>query len=220
MTTLAFDTSTEILSICLIKGEEVSLQESLRGLKHGESLMSGISRILKDADLSPADVDLFVCPRGPGSFTGLRIGMTTAKGLSEGTGAPVVSVDTLDILAFPLSFFDGAVVPVIDARKSRFYSALYHRGSRVTKQLDCTADELVHLAKEFEHVLLTGPGTGQLNTSAGSFHEGLVTLPGPLYGTAHSLAVLGIQRFETEGPDKPEQGPIYIRMSDAELYRK
>ena len=220
MITLAFDTSTEVLSICLVNGENVCQYESLKGLKHGKSLMPGIARILKDAGLSPDEVDLIVCSRGPGSFTGLRIGMTTAKGLSAGTGAPVVSVDTLDGLAYPLSFFSGAVVPVVDARKSRYYTAVYHRGRRLTKQLDCTVEELVHLTDDFEQVLLTGPGARQLSTPPGMLRTGVATLPGPMYGTAHSLAVLGVERFHTEGPDSPEQGPVYIRLSDAELYRK
>lgn len=220
MNILAFDTSTEILSICLMRGDNLFLRESLEGLKHGETLLPSIYRLMADARLTTTDLDLLACSRGPGSFTGLRIGMTTAKGLSEGSGVPIVSVDTLDVLALPFVFFDGAVVPAIDARKSRYYTAVYTAGRRETEQLDCTTDMLVHLLKDKRRVLLTGPGARKLADTLEAERDGVYACSGPLYHTGCSLATLAALEYERRGADGPEQGPVYIRESDAELNRK
>jgi len=220
MNVLAFDTSTAILSTCLLKGKEIFLRESVRGLRHAETLLPTISGTLEEADVSPADLDLLVCARGPGSFTGLRIGMTTAKGLSEGAGVPVVSVDTLDILAWGFAYFDGAVLPLIDARKGRFYSALYYGGRRMTEQLDCASADVLSLVHYYDRVLLTGPGSVQLYETIHTEREGIFNVAGPLYASGYACAVLGNKRFSEAGPDTPDQGPVYIRKSDAELNRK
>ena len=201
-------------------GEHIAVFETLGELRHGETLLPMISRFLEDFELKPADLDIIVCSRGPGSFTGLRIGMTTAKGLSEGTGVPLVSVDTLDALARGFAFFDGAVIPVIDARKGRLYGALYEKGKRISEQLDCSADELLHLSQEYSRVLLTGPASDALEKIWKDERRGVYRTPAPVNGAAYSLAVLGIERYRDEGPDDPGQGPVYIRKSDAELNRK
>ena len=220
MKVLAFDTSTQILSLCLVNGEEINLFETNQGLRHAEMLLPAVSQLLDNAGMAPADLDLIVCSRGPGSFTGLRIGMTTSKGISEGSGVPVVSVDTLDALAYPFPFYNGAVVPVIDARKSRFYAALYEDGHRKTEQLDCTANDLLHLVRSHNRILLTGPGSTQLLTYWDNERTGVDRVQGPLYGTGRALADLGSRMYHKDGPDSIEQGPLYIRKSDAEINRK
>lgn len=219
MKILAFDTSADILSICLLNGQNQFLTETRGELKHAQTLLPGINHVLSQAGLTPADLDLVVCSRGPGSFTGLRIGMATAKGLSEGTGVPVFSVDTLDALAYPYRYCHGSVIPVLDAKKSRFYAALYTEGRRKTDQLDCGHEELLELSSDYPQVLLTGPGAFLLQKAWNDRRQGVGLAPGPFQAVAASLAVLGKEGFQEKGADLPGMGPVYLRKSDAEIQR-
>ena len=90
-----------------------------------------------------SELDLIVCSKGPGSFTGLRIGMSTAKGLSMGSGVPLVTIGTMEMMAYGLDFFDGIVVPVIDARKKRYYTAFFNNKQRITENFDLTPFEIL-----------------------------------------------------------------------------
>lgn len=107
MNILSIDTAAEILYVG-VKTDKAFL-ENIRamGLKHAETLIPLIRSMLKEIELSPGDLDLVVCSQGPGSFTGLRIGLATAKGISEGAGCPLVSIPTLDALAEPYRFLGG-----------------------------------------------------------------------------------------------------------------
>ena len=99
--------------------------------------------------ISAADLDLIVCTRGPGSFTGLRIAMATAKGLSLGSSTPMVSIQTLDMLAYGLEYFNGVVVPIIDARKKRFYTAIYQGSKKQSDNLDLSPEDInISIASE------------------------------------------------------------------------
>ncbi|MCK5672880.1 MAG: tRNA (adenosine(37)-N6)-threonylcarbamoyltransferase complex dimerization subunit type 1 TsaB, partial [Spirochaetales bacterium] len=157
MNVLAFDTSTGIFSICLETDQNRYDYSSSRGFKHSETLVTEIDLFLKREEISVSDLDLIVCPGGPGSFTGLRIGMSTAKGLSLGSGVPMVTVPTLDMISYGFEYFDGMVVPLIDARKKRYYTAIYNNGKKISDDLDLTPEDILTKLKKYNRVLLTGP---------------------------------------------------------------
>lgn len=199
-----------------------------RGLKHAETLMPALERLLGDLQLTAADIDLVVCASGPGSFTGLRIGYATAKGIAAGSGASIVSVSTLDALAWPFSHYPGLVVPVLDARKRRVYAALFAGPERATQDQDLTPAELVAQIQEHRQrlgggasalpVLLTGSGYGFVQSllqdaSVESVYASAVGL------TARSLLELGMPKYRRGAVDDPDAGPTYLRQSDAELSR-
>ena len=117
------------------------------GLKHSETLMNAIVSLLEQAGLDKTELELLVCSEGPGSFTGLRIGMSTIKGLSFGLEIPHTAVVTTDYLASGYDYFPGAVVPVLDARKKRFFSAVYHNGRQISPARDLTQDEIFELVE-------------------------------------------------------------------------
>ena len=216
MNILAFDTAGSFLSTGLKTPNGFYEENRDAGLKHSEYLLPAVETLMEKAGIQFPDLDLIVCSKGPGSFTGLRIGMSTAKGLSAGCGAPVVSVNNLDAHAFGLKFFDGAVVPVIDARKKRFYTAFYINGAPDSDYLDISAEELVAKAEKYKRILLTGPGISVIkdelkNSPAGYeyFENGC--------GLSTALIKLGRILYEKNGPDPDDSGPFYIRLSDAEL---
>ncbi len=125
MRILAVDTSQELLHITL-QTHEIYESITISGaVRHAEALVPSLVEILGKNHLGFTELDLLVCTRGPGSFTGLRIAMSALKGIALATSVPLVSVPTLDVLREPVKYFDGAVMPVIDAKKKRWYTALY-----------------------------------------------------------------------------------------------
>lgn len=211
---LAFDTSSKLLSIAL-KTENGLFETFIsQGFKHSENLTVEIRKLFDTAGTEMNDLDLVVCMEGPGSFTGLRIGMATAKGLSFSLGIPMTAVPTLDATAAGLEFYDGIVVPVIDARKKRFYSALYRNGERISDFLDVSAEILKEKLSYFDRVLLTGPDADIFYKQTDNLFE---INPAFDRGNARFLINLGIKEYKLNGPAPIELGPLYLRKSEAEI---
>ncbi|MBI9105215.1 MAG: tRNA (adenosine(37)-N6)-threonylcarbamoyltransferase complex dimerization subunit type 1 TsaB [Spirochaetales bacterium] len=218
MNTLAFDTSGSFLSIGL-KTETGFYEENRSAeLRHSEHLLPAVERLMNTAGIEFSNLDLIVCSKGPGSFTGLRIGMSTAKGLAAANGTPIVSVSSLDILARGLSFFNGAVVPVIDARKKRFYSAIYYCGEKQTDYLDISTPDLAAMLKDYSRVLFTGPDCGIfLHNLQSAYYNFSVEQYRPVQGLSLVMIEHGESIFSEKGADREDSGPLYIRLSDAEI---
>ncbi len=215
MTVLALDTATEVLSVALSTEASQAETTLVAGLKASEYLMPAVDGLVGLARV-PRHFDLVVCMKGPGSFTGLRIGMATAKGLAAGCGGSLVAVPTLEALAFGLSFFDGIVVPIIDARKHQFYAALFRRGERLTADMDITPSGLVAAIESYDRVLLTGPAAPLFAESLRG-RTGWTVDPGYRAGHAGNLIRLGLDRFDRYGGEPDDAGPVYLRPSEAEL---
>jgi tRNA threonylcarbamoyladenosine biosynthesis protein TsaB len=125
------------------KERRVGVSAPLRKETHTSRLMPAVDRMLKDASLTIKDVNGIAVSLGPGSFTGLRIGIATAKGLAQGLDIPIVGIPTLDGLAFNLSHYKDLICPILDARKGEVYTALYRNGERLTKYMACEPDSLL-----------------------------------------------------------------------------
>jgi len=231
---LAIDTATEKLSIALSAGQvdgrqDIWLFEADAGLRHSELAMETVDMLFKKAALKPEELSGIVCMGGPGSFTGLRIGFSLAKGLALALGCPFAAIPTLDCMARPFSSLKGLVMPVLDAKKSSFFCALYRDGAKIYADMDAgpeaIADAIVKAASEGKaQVLLFGPGAELL-------HEKLSRLPqGPLaniditvgkdlrWGNAQTLLEIARETdiFANNITDF-SAGPEYIRKSDAEI---
>lgn len=220
MNVLAIDTSTSMLGIGLQTDEHYFEMNQDVGLHHTENLLTEVQVLLAKAVISVEKLDLIVVSKGPGSFTGLRIGLSTAKGLSFGTGIPLVSVPTLDMHAFGQSITSTLVVPVMDARKKRVYAAFYKHGKVRGEVLDIKPDLLLQEMSEYNPILLTGPFAAELikigrNSEIPS--ENLIL--DPLHAAPKTFALLhkGIEMFHQRGGDEKRSGPLYIRPSEAEL---
>jgi tRNA threonylcarbamoyladenosine biosynthesis protein TsaB len=161
-----------------------------------------------------ADIDLLVCSLGPGSFTGIRIGLATALGIGHGRAIPVVGVSTLDALARPWGTHDGDVFPVIDARKGKVYAARFHAGSRRGEYMDVSPAELARMVEGSENPLLAGPDAPRIRDLLGD--------PGKRARAAdtvdpRSLLDIGVEKFTLEGADPSALRPLYLRKSEAEI---
>ena len=130
MIILAADTSSQALSVALKTDSFFEERTSAgRSVQHSERLVPTITELCKDAGITTKDIEVLACTRGPGSFTGLRIGMSALKGMAYALDKPLVSVSTMEVLANAVPCFDGAVVTVMDAKKQRWYLAAFEKKS-------------------------------------------------------------------------------------------
>ncbi len=144
MKVLGIESSTMTGSIALMDEERLIAEYTLNLREtHTSRLMPTIDRVLKDASFTIEDLDGIAVSLGPGSFTGLRIGIATAKGLAQGLNIPVVGIPTLDGLAFQLFNCKDLVSPILDARKGEVYYALYKNGKRLGEYMACKPDRLL-----------------------------------------------------------------------------
>jgi tRNA threonylcarbamoyladenosine biosynthesis protein TsaB len=126
MLVLGVDTSTNYLAAAVCDGNSSRVEYSLlANRRHAERIVETIDRILADAGLALAGLDLLAVTSGPGSFTGLRIGVSAMKGLAEGAGLPLAGVPTLDAMTRQFPAADGLVCPLLDARMDEVYGAVY-----------------------------------------------------------------------------------------------
>jgi tRNA threonylcarbamoyladenosine biosynthesis protein TsaB len=222
MNTLALDSSASVLSVALSTGEDLWHFEADCGLRHGELLMGAVDSLLRSAGIESADLDLAACMKGPGSFTGLRIAFATAKGLALSLGIPLATAPTLDCMAAAWDSWPGIVLPVMDAKKGRFYAALYRGGRRLGEYLDAAPEEIAAAltgAPE-EPAMLTGPAA-QLALEKLEARAPNRFFADPRGKRGHARELLGIIK-KNGAPGNGEElfsGPLYLRKSDAELNR-
>ena len=164
MLILAFESSAKAASVALVRdGSLVSQYSQCSALTHSRTLLPMAEDMLKNAELTIGDVDLFAVAHGPGSFTGVRIGVSTVKGLAWAGGKPCVGVSTLEAMAWHGLAAGPYVCPVMDARRQQVYNALFRvSGDRVERLCDDRALSLGDLKQALsvftEPVVLVGDG--------------------------------------------------------------
>ena len=222
MNILAIDSSDQVLSVALSAETGVWYTEIDAGTRHSELLIDNTDWLLKNAELRPIDLNMVACMKGPGSFTGLRIAFSAAKGLAMALKIPLITVPTLDCLAYPLSIWPGIVIPVIDAKKGCFFTAIYRHGEKTGDDIDASPLTIIseisksRLSPE-EPVILTGPGAQLLFSSLTLNNVPLLSLdPDFRKGGARELLKI-IKNSKLMLVDDLNSGPVYLRKSDAEL---
>jgi tRNA threonylcarbamoyladenosine biosynthesis protein TsaB len=224
MRILGIDTSTGCGSVGLIDGDE-TLCEHLPNVPvtHSERLLSSIEYVLKASGCSVRDLDGWAISLGPGSFTGLRIGVSTIKGLAFATQKPVAGVPTLDALASQISSTPYLICPILDARKGELYASFYrYEEGEVLKRIsDYQAVGPELLAKKIERkTIFIGSGVktsgDYLRNTLPSFS---VLAPDPLNLLRGStVARLGLELLRREEYlNLTSFAPIYVRPSEAEI---
>lgn len=223
MRILAVDTSTQTEGVAALDGDTVrAVIHTTNTQTHARRLMSTVDATLKMAGMGINDFDGFAVTTGPGSFTGLRIGIGAVKGFALATDKPVVGVSTLEALAGGVPGFRGRVCPVLDARKGQIYTALYEcRGEdREVIEPACVADPEQWLSRIDPPCLFVGDG---LHAYKGFIEE--TRGPEPQYApacfnTLNACVVGQIGRREFERGNTVQVDrltPLYIRKSDAEI---
>jgi tRNA threonylcarbamoyladenosine biosynthesis protein TsaB len=225
MNLLAIDTATDKFSVAL-GDSHLWLLEADVGLRHSELSMDCIDTLMRQAALKPEDLNGIVCMGGPGSFTGLRIGFSLAKGLACALGIPLTAVPTLDCMAWPFSALPGIVIPVIDAKKGAYFCALYQNGKKLSKDMDATPHEIAGeiaatlTTNHYSLATILGPGAPLLyeQLCAMNMQGGITWGKNLRWGNAASLLHIARETgIITRGDNGYSVGPEYIRKSDAEL---
>jgi tRNA threonylcarbamoyladenosine biosynthesis protein TsaB len=221
MNLLAIDTAASVLSIAVATKDCVRSAETEAGTRHSELIMDHIDAVMKDAGLSPSELDGILCMSGPGSFTGLRIGFSTAKGLALALNIPFIPIPTLDCMALPYSE-RTLVIPVITARKNAFFCALYHGNTRIGPDIDTSTDQIAAIIKKNDmkgKTLLTGPGAATLYETLTRECKSAVELVRENRGYAKELIEIAKKNNLCNKDNNVYlfEGPEYIRKSDAEL---
>jgi tRNA threonylcarbamoyladenosine biosynthesis protein TsaB len=219
MRVLAVETSTLAGGVALVDGERLVAEYVLDvSVTHSERLLAAIDRVLADARWAPRDLGGLAVSIGPGSFTGLRIGVSTVKGLGWALGLPIAAVPTLDAMAAAVPAPALPVCPVIAARRGEVYASLYRRdGDGLRREWDYLALAPEALAERLtEPTLLVGDG------AAGVVSPHARRLPPPQRVPSPAcVAVLGRARLRLgETVDAAALVPFYLRASQAELRRR
>lgn len=228
MIVLGIESSTPVASVALVSNEGFLGEFTLNiGLTHSEQLMPLIDDLLKQTRIPLKSVEGIAVAEGPGSFTGLRIGMATAKGLSQGKDIPLVGVSTLKALAYTQSSFIGLVSPVMNARKNEVYTALYRFNKdtleEVIKVQAINPSQWAGQIKEYnENILLVGDGIHPYMDIWQETLSSNMVLPSPVARSCRASAVawLGRERLISgENDDLYSFKPVYIRQSEAQIKR-
>ena len=224
MLILAFETSAKAASVALHDGQKL-LGESYQntGLTHSQTLMVMAEDVLKQCGKTAADVTAVAVAEGPGSFTGVRIGVAAAKGFAWGAELPCYGISTLEAMAESLGIYQGYVCPVMDARRAQVYNSLFYvNQGTITRVTSDRAIALADLGAELknlsEPVFLVGDGS---NLCYNTLLEEVPSLVLPPEHRMHQRAVgvaLLAAKQATLGaaPGGAELTPNYLRLSQAE----
>ncbi len=214
MNVLAIDTATEVLALSALRGETWATLSVNRGLQHSPALLPQAEALLGHLGMTAADLQLIVCSLGPGSFTGIRIGLATAMGIGEARAIPVIGVSTLDAIALPWAGRDGDILPVIDARKGRIYTALYRAGVREGDYRDISPEELGAVIAGARAPLLAGPDALRIRALLPAAWQ---AMPAVDFLDPRGLLRLGMEAYRVKGAGDGVLQPLYLRKSEAEL---
>lgn len=227
MLILAFETSAKAGSVALMD-DSLLLAESYQntGLTHSQTLMTMAQDMLRSCGRTARDVQAVAVAAGPGSFTGVRIGVAAAKGFAWGGQLPCYGVSTLEAMALNLGVDRGYVLPVMDARRSQVYHALFYaEDGCLTRRCEDRAISLEALGEEIknlsEPVFLVGDGSILCYNTLKQKMPGLV-LPPPhrMHQRAAGVGLAAAQRIAAGEPgDAASLIPNYLRLSQAERER-
>ncbi|MFP4171314.1 MAG: tRNA (adenosine(37)-N6)-threonylcarbamoyltransferase complex dimerization subunit type 1 TsaB [Candidatus Hydrogenedentota bacterium] len=225
MKMLATDTSTDILTVAVCDEEAVLAELAVHAPRtHSERLLRTADNLLAQAGLSLAELDALAVGIGPGSFTGLRIGIAAWKGLALGAGLPLVGVPTLDALARLHAEADRPVCPVLDARMGEVFYSIHDPGAQgMSRRFGPAVGPVSELIARIDGpVLLAGDGAIRYReTLAAGLPEARFAAPLQNHARAAAVAFEGLRLLEAGNPgDAGAVRPVYLRKSQAERKRE
>ena len=227
MITLAFEGTAKVASVAVYDGRLLGMTNIDNGLTQSELLLPMAEALLRSLHLTFSDVELLTTTVGPGSFTGVRIGVSLIKGIALGRTTPCVAVSTIDSLAQNLSDFRGIIIPVMDARRGQFYTAIFKNGGdgliRITEDMALSAKDIAEKLAPFadEKIYLVGDGYEPAKAALDALGIKTEITPSLLRPeNAHSCAIVAAKKYERgEYVTDLEIAPTYLRLPQAERER-
>lgn len=226
MKILALDSTAVVASCAVCEDEKLLASFTVNnGNTHSETLLPMVEASLNRLALTPNDIDLFALSEGPGSFTGVRIGAATIKGLAFGKDKPCACVSTLEALAYNLIGFRGIICPAMNARRNQVYTAIFEcmNGDikRLTEDMAISVTELEDMLDAYGMpIYLCGDGDFLLYESQ-TKRKDYAFVPEPLrYQSGYSVAVCALKKYNAgEAKTDLAVAPTYLRPSQAERTR-
>lgn len=225
MKILALDSTAVVGTVALCEDARMVAHYTLNtGNTHSQTLLPMIESALSSAEWEINDLDLIAVSNGPGSFTGVRIGVATVKGLAFGKDIPCAGVSTLEALAYNLRYFNGILCPVMNARRAQVYNALFSCKNGVLTRL--CPDRAIAIAElDAELAAMQQPvylvGDGYDITARGFAQTQITPVPEELrVQSGYSVAMCGLAAYERgEATDDTSLAVVYLRPSQAERER-
>jgi tRNA threonylcarbamoyladenosine biosynthesis protein TsaB len=224
MLTLAFDTSSKTVAVALLQDDVILYDTIINvGLNHSEVLLPAIDQACLQTRIKIAEIDLFVCTIGPGSFTGLRIGVSTLKGMMLATGKPAVGISSLAALALNVSKSSKIICSVMDAGRGQVYIACYRYNKNGL--LDQIGTDKVVNPREIirnleQEIIFVGDGAIKYADILSSIKTKEINIASALkqYIRASSVGFLGREKYDRNELLNAETFvPVYLRSADAHM---
>lgn len=231
MKILCLDSTAKVATAAVLCGDEVLAEYTVNGggRSHSELLLPMVRSLLTSVGMTPDDIDLFACTAGPGSFTGVRIGVSVIKGIAFGRNKPCCAVSSLEALAAQVAPLPCLVAPVMDARRGQVYNALFRIDAdgalhRLTPDRALPAEELAEeLATLYkgESVALVGDGIAVAQRALTNANVELLALPYPIRLQSAAAAGRVAYRMAQGGDVVTDDAlrPVYLRLPQAERER-
>lgn len=226
MKLLTIDSATMVAGVSIVDENRLIGELTVNYQKtHSEKLLTAIDHLLQDVGLGIDDMNAFGVVSGPGSFTGLRIGMATAKGFAQALNKPMVTVSTLESLAHNLNYATGLVCPILDAQRNQVYSAIYRGVGDGQLEALCPEqaigiEKLIELLQRYgdQKIYLVGDGLARFaDQISDTLAQTVIATHHHAINRAGSAGVLAYQRFLKDKTCRYDQATLtYLRPSYAE----
>jgi tRNA threonylcarbamoyladenosine biosynthesis protein TsaB len=210
---LNIETATTNCSVSISKnGNTIVLKEDNdKSYSHAERLHVYIDQALKEANIKPSDLSAIAISKGPGSYTGLRIGVSTAKGLCFALDKPLIAVSTLEALAYQVKLDNGVVIAMLDARRMEVYSAIYNSNYKEIRETQAQILDESAFATYLQSDSVYFVGNGVEKTKALISHPNAVFIEDKL-PSAHEMSILSFEKFKnTDFEDVAYFEPYYLK---------
>ncbi len=226
MKILGIDTSTRFCNLSLIEDEDILIEYTINGLKkkHSSILVPAIKDLQKTMGLKMEEINGIAVSIGPGSFTGLRIGLSVAKGLSYTSSLPLLGIPTLEAMAFPLRGIPYLICPILESKKDEIYDVVFRGGESLQKIMDYKCENihslLTRLSSPEEKIIFLGDGIKKYREKikAKIGEDALFIDPQLKLSVAANIAFLGLHKLQKgEEDDISMLSPFYLRKSEAEI---
>ncbi|GAA0700907.1 tRNA (adenosine(37)-N6)-threonylcarbamoyltransferase complex dimerization subunit type 1 TsaB [Paraclostridium ghonii] len=225
MRILGIDTSTNSTSVCIIEDDKLICEYTVNTKKtHSQKLMVMIESMVKESDLNIKDIDAIAICIGPGSFTGLRISMATAKAIAQVRNLPIIAVNSIESLAFNMNLCDKIICPILDAQRNQVYTGKYIFENGEFKIIEdvkvVTIDELIdELSKTNKEFIIVGEATNLYKEKLDNLKNTYIASVSKNVSKASSLCDIAYMKFkkDIDVHNCYTINPMYIRKSQAEV---
>lgn len=227
MNILALDTSSLVATVAVMNEDKLLGEYTINSpMTHSQKLMPTMDGLLKQLSLGIKDMDYIAVSKGPGSFTGIRIGIATVKGLAQALDIPILSVSSLEGLAYNLTYTDSLICPIMDARRNQVYTGVYqwesYKLKKIIEEAPMAIEELMEVLSQTQgDIVFLGDGLDRYRTdiTKGLGNRALIAPTYVSMQRAASIGQLAMDKLKNNDIDFDNHftlAPTYLRKSEAE----